>query len=64
MFSKAGLTKPVPQPVKNPPKKSCNWLFGMKMVTYDRTYTLFVPTKDDLAQWLRVLKLITGMNGA
>lgn len=41
---------------------TCNWVFGMKLKTTERVYTLFVPTKDDLSQWIRIFGLIVEMN--
>jgi hypothetical protein len=29
-------------------RRSCNWIFGMTLMTRSRSYTLFVPTKADL----------------
>jgi hypothetical protein len=37
-------------------------MFGMLLKTRARSFTLFVPTKDDLAQWIRIFNLICEMN--
>jgi hypothetical protein len=34
----------------------------MKLITRERSYTLFCKTKRDLDNWLRVLKIIIAIN--
>jgi len=37
-------------------------MFGMKLSTIERVFTLFVPTNDDLSQWVRIFSLVVEMN--
>ena len=35
-----------------------DWACAMKLVTKERSYTLFCKTKKDLDNWMRILKIV------